>query len=105
MVSIESLLDDIELIFHPHPDFGHYDSRYIKTTSNATMSHLAQFLIARARLDKDRQEGTECENFRIFALTETHDYHELEEQMTLGDAFLIHWRENKPLELFFAPIY
>ena len=101
----EYLLDEIELVFHPHPDFTHYDSRYIKTTSNATMAHLSRFLLVRARLDKERQEGTECDHFKIFALTESHDYHELEDTLTLGDAFLIHWREHKPLELFFSPVY
>ena len=103
--SAEYLLDEIELVFHPHPDFTHYDSRYIKTTSNATMAHLSRFLLVRARLDKDRLEGTECDHFKIFALTEAHDYHELEDSLTLGDAFAIHWREHKPLELFFSPVY
>ena len=103
--SSEYLLDEIELVFHPHPDFTHYDSRYIKTTSNATMAHLSRFLLVRARLDKDRQEATECDHFKIFALTESHDYHELEDSLTLGDAFAIHWREHKPLELFFSPVY
>lgn len=100
----DGILDEIELIFHPHPDFGLSESRYIKTTGNATIAHLAKFLIVRSRLDKDRNEGLTAENYKVYALTETHDYHELEEATTLGEANSIHWTEDKPLELYFAPV-
>lgn len=102
--STDGALDEIELVFHPHPDFGLSESRYIKTTSNATIAHLTKFLLVRSRLDKDRNEALTADNYKVYALTETHDYHELEETMTLGEANSIHWRENKPLELYFAPL-
>ena len=104
-------LDDFELIFHPHPELmetsQQAESRYLKTTANATIDHLSQYLSVRMALDKDDSHKAEdSTTFNIYILTnsETEEYQLLERTMHLSEIHEVYWKENKPLELYYAPV-
>ena len=60
MVSILApVVSEIELVFHPRPGCTNEndETRYIKTTDNATIEHLRKYLAMRMQLDADKNEG------------------------------------------------
>lgn len=52
---------EIELVFRPHPQLVHGNdysqTRYVKTTANATVDHLSKYLALRIALEERRTEG------------------------------------------------
>ena len=101
-------LDDVELFLHPHPDFSNEllelqkaPLRYIKTTSNATVTHIFRYLSVRFQLDgSNNQEKRKNLEFSMFIKKEG-DFIKLTETLTLFQIRDMHWKENKPIELYF----
>lgn len=52
-------VSEIELLFFPRPNTENEgdETRYIKTTDNATIQHLRKYLAMRMQLDLDKTEG------------------------------------------------
>ncbi|KAK5854569.1 hypothetical protein PBY51_004754 [Eleginops maclovinus] len=61
----EALASEIELVFRPHPELVHAQdynqTRFVKTTTNATVDHLSKYLALRIALE-DRQTDAETED-------------------------------------------
>ncbi|XP_005750351.1 E3 ubiquitin-protein ligase RING2-A isoform X1 [Pundamilia nyererei] len=57
----EGLSSEIELVFRPHPQLVHAQdynqTRYVKTTANATVDHLSKYLALRIALEDRRPEN------------------------------------------------
>ena len=63
-------VSEIELIFYPRPHTENEadETRYIKTTDNATIQHLRKYLAMRMQLDLDKNEGSNIPVFLLFSL-------------------------------------
>ncbi|XP_061598148.1 E3 ubiquitin-protein ligase RING2-A-like isoform X2 [Cololabis saira] len=63
----EGTASEIELVFRPHPQLVHgqdyNQTRYVKTTANATVDHLSKYLALRIALE-DKQANGEAEEAR-----------------------------------------
>lgn len=103
-------VEDIELLFHPHPDYlekmQHQESRYLKTTVNAKINHLRRFFSIRLALERGQTLDADQpdRSYNIYVVDLNKDYVEIEPELTLGEVQLKYWKENKPLELFYAEI-
>lgn len=136
----ENNLDEIEIILKPHPlkEFNSSLNRFIKTTSNATITHLSKYLWTRLTVDtlnsqasspsssssksSNKQNGTtnhnttmpttstsntpnsEISDFQIFYSsneTKANCFHLLNEDSTLDQVLDKHWKQNRPLELYY----
>ncbi|KAM4724852.1 E3 ubiquitin-protein ligase RING2-A-like isoform 1-T1 [Anableps anableps] len=57
----EGPASEIELVFRPHPQLVHANdysqTRYVKTTANATVDHLSKYLALRIALEERRTDG------------------------------------------------
>uniref|UniRef100_A0A3B5R0R7 RING-type E3 ubiquitin transferase n=1 Tax=Xiphophorus maculatus TaxID=8083 RepID=A0A3B5R0R7_XIPMA len=57
----EGPASEIELVFRPHPQLVHGNdynqTRYVKTTANATVDHLSKYLALRIALEERRTDG------------------------------------------------
>ncbi|XP_072381965.1 E3 ubiquitin-protein ligase RING1 [Diabrotica undecimpunctata] len=108
-------LNEIELVFKPHPTEMSGDNslvkalkensiRYIKTTANATVDHLHKYLAMRLTLDLDSQLSTTHNllNFCIYISPATGQYVQLNGNQTLGQVNDKYWKVNKPLEMFYS---
>lgn len=108
-------LNEIELVFKPHPTEMSGDNplvkalkensiRYIKTTANATVDHLHKYLAMRLTLDLDSQLPTSHSllNFCIYISPSTGQYVQLNGNQTLGQVNDKYWKVNKPLEMFYS---
>ncbi|KAG5886169.1 hypothetical protein JTB14_024849 [Gonioctena quinquepunctata] len=108
-------LNEIELVFKPHPTEMSGDNplvkalkensiRYIKTTANATVDHLHKYLAMRLTLDLDSQLSTTHNllNFCIYISPMTGQYVQLNGNQTLGQVNDKYWKVNKPLEMFYS---
>ncbi|XP_074040748.1 E3 ubiquitin-protein ligase Sce [Leptinotarsa decemlineata] len=108
-------LNEIELVFKPHPTEMSGDNplvkalkensiRYIKTTANATVDHLHKYLAMRLTLDLDSQLSTTHTllNFCLYISPTTGQYVQLNGNQTLGQVFDKYWKVNKPLEMFYS---
>jgi E3 ubiquitin-protein ligase RNF1/2 len=107
---------EIELVFKPLPhDIDHQDStltqtRYIKTTTNASVDHLVKYLSMRHILDcangdaqQDvRETSSEASLFTLYVASGPGQYQPLVGPMTLNQINEKYWRVNRPLELFYA---
>ncbi|XP_070995310.1 E3 ubiquitin-protein ligase RING2-A-like [Oncorhynchus clarkii lewisi] len=129
----ESPGSEIELVFRPHPllvntqDYS--QTRYVKTTANATVDHLSKYLALRIALE-DRQRdsqsdaGTEKEGgakggdaaaegaslknisekqYTIYIPTSGGQFSTLNGSLTLELVNEKYWKVRKPLELYYAP--
>ncbi|XP_029591395.1 E3 ubiquitin-protein ligase RING2-A-like isoform X2 [Salmo trutta] len=129
----ESPSSEIELVFRPHPllvntqDYS--QTRYVKTTANATVDHLSKYLALRIALE-DRQrdsqsdagtekeggargeeaaaEGTSLKNisekqYTIYIPTSGGQFSTLNGSLTLELVNEKYWKVRKPLELYYAP--
>ncbi|XP_060577564.1 E3 ubiquitin-protein ligase RING2-like [Ruditapes philippinarum] len=101
-------LNEIELVFKPYPKEGadrSDESRYIKTTANATVDHLSKYLAIRLSLevqsDADPSSADESK-YAIFIYTGANNYTPLPGSMTLEQVNDKFWNVNKPLEMFYA---
>jgi len=103
-------LDEVELIFRPHPE--HVDeatemvaSRYLKTTVNAQINHLRTFLTMRLALERGAAVNNTDKSYNIFVYDgESEDHVHLAHTLTLHQVLLQYWREAKPLELFYVEL-
>lgn len=125
---------EIELVFRPHPQLVHAhdynQTRYVKTTANATVDHLSKYLALRIALEDrgtdtergggGREEGeAEAEGGRgaegaslsnvsekqytIYILTRGGQFTTLNGSLTLELVNEKFWKVRKPLELYYAP--
>uniref|UniRef100_A0AAR5PDR0 RING-type E3 ubiquitin transferase n=1 Tax=Dendroctonus ponderosae TaxID=77166 RepID=A0AAR5PDR0_DENPD len=108
-------LNEIELVFKPHPTEMSGDNplvkalkensiRYIKTTANATVDHLHKYLAMRLTLDLDSQLSPSHSllNFCIYISPSAGQYVQLNGNQTLGQVNDKYWKENKPLEMYYS---
>ncbi|XP_044027621.1 E3 ubiquitin-protein ligase RING2-A-like isoform X2 [Siniperca chuatsi] len=126
---------EIELVFRPHPqlvqDQDYNQTRYVKTTANATVDHLSKYLALRIALeegqtnreteDRGREEGggeTEGtagsgegptlsniseKQYTIYIMTRGGQFSTLNGSLTLELVNEKYWKVRKPLELYYAP--
>ncbi|XP_014768709.1 E3 ubiquitin-protein ligase RING2 [Octopus bimaculoides] len=104
----EATVSDIELVFKPHPQDGdvvvdHSNTRYIKTTANATVDHLSKYLAIRLSVENGSL-STPAENnkYMIFIATSPGNFAHLNGSMTLDQVNDKYWKVNKPLEMFYS---
>ncbi|XP_013395499.1 E3 ubiquitin-protein ligase RING2 [Lingula anatina] len=105
-------VSEIELVFKPHPmdeieDIAAY-TRYIKTTANASVDHLAKYLYMRLALERQaREPGTSTEdsgdkNYTIYISPTPGSHVLLSGALTLEQVNEKYWKVNKPLEMFYS---
>ncbi|KAL1255470.1 hypothetical protein QQF64_013531 [Cirrhinus molitorella] len=113
---------EIELIFCPHPllvnNQQYNQTRYVKTTANATVDHLSKYLALRVALE-DGPSGTQTgrsaegdpgalrdiseKQFTIFISSAAGQFTTLNGSLTLELVNEKFWKLCKPLELYYAP--
>jgi len=110
------LFHEIELVFKPLPhqmddqDMSLSQTRFIKTTTNASVDHLVKYLSMRHILDRSsgdaqqdvRDTSNEASLFTIYVATGPGQYQPLVGPMTLHQINDTHGKFNRPLELFYA---
>lgn len=108
-------LNEIELVFKPHPTEMAGDNqlmkalkensiRYIKTTANATVDHLSKYLAMRLTLDLDSElpENYRLLNFCIYIAPVSGQYVVLSGNQTLTQVNDKFWKVNRPLEMYYS---
>lgn len=108
-------LNEIELVFKPHPkdhdpETVAQQTRYIKTTANASVDHLAKYLAMRLALESQQEEtgtnssdqGVEVQQFTIYIASTPGQYTPLPGSMILDYVNEKYWKVNKPLEMYYA---
>ncbi|XP_050542966.1 E3 ubiquitin-protein ligase RING1 [Daktulosphaira vitifoliae] len=106
-------LDEIELVFKPHPTEMGSDNqlikvlkensiRYIKTTANATVDHLSKYLAMRLTLDIGSELPDRALNFMIYVAPSAGQFVPLNGNQTLRQVHDKFWKVNKPLEMFYS---
>ncbi|XP_050422512.1 E3 ubiquitin-protein ligase RING2 [Adelges cooleyi] len=106
-------LDEIELVFKPHPTEMGSDNqlirvlkensvRYIKTTGNATVDHLSKYLAMRLTLDLGAELPDRPLNFLIYVAPNAGQFVPLNGNQTLRQVHDKFWKVNKPLEMFYS---
>jgi len=104
---------EIELVFKPHPHDGDGgQSRYIKTTANATIGHLAKYLAMRIALEKQKVGVTDTsalaatpdDAYQISAAVPGGAICTLARDLSLQHVKDKYWRSVKPVELFYTPL-
>lgn len=108
-------LNEIELVFKPHPTEMAGDNqlmkalkensiRYIKTTANATVDHLSKYLAMRLTLDLDSElpENLRLLNFCIYIAPVSGQYVVLSGNQTLNQVNDKFWKVNRPLEMYYS---
>lgn len=102
--------DEIELVFKPHPDEHNRELirslkegsiRYLKTTANATMSHLSKYLETRASIDLGSMWNNREITFSVHIAPNPGHFISLNDNESLRNVVDNYWRNNKPLELFY----
>lgn len=109
---------EVELIFKPlaieKGDVSLMQTRFIKTTMNATVDHLAKYLSMRHLLDCKaagqsqadgqllQQVNREASLFTIYLAAGPGEFKPLQGQTSLEQVSDKYWRANKPLELHYA---
>ncbi|XP_066587736.1 E3 ubiquitin-protein ligase RING1 [Prorops nasuta] len=109
------MLNEIELVFKPHPTEMAGDNslikalkensiRYIKTTANATVDHLSKYLAMRLTLDLDTElsESDRLLNFCIYIAPSAGQLVVLSGSQTLRQVNDKFWRVNRPLEMYYS---
>ncbi|XP_012273444.1 E3 ubiquitin-protein ligase RING1 [Orussus abietinus] len=109
------MLNEIELVFKPHPTEMAGDNslikalkensiRYIKTTANATVDHLSKYLAMRLTLDLDTElsESDRLLNFCIYIAPSPGQLVVLSGSQTLRQVNDKFWRVNRPLEMYYS---
>ncbi|KAI1902346.1 hypothetical protein AGOR_G00043820 [Albula goreensis] len=122
---------EIELVFRPHPllvntqDYN--QTRYVKTTANATVDHLSKYLALRIALEErqaDRQTAGEAgddggggggagggvnlqdiseKQYTIYITATGGQFSTLNGSLTLELVNEKYWKISRPLELYYAP--
>lgn len=109
------MLNEIELVFKPHPTEMTGDNslikalkensiRYIKTTANATVDHLSKYLAMRLTLDLDTElsDSDRLVNFCIYIAPSPGQLVVLSGSQTLRQVNDKFWRVNRPLEMYYS---
>ncbi|XP_028657162.1 E3 ubiquitin-protein ligase RING2-A-like [Erpetoichthys calabaricus] len=119
----ESSGSEIELVFRPHPllvDKDQYSqTRYVKTTANATVDHLSKYLALRIALEEEQKaaesstpssagravnlEDVSEKQYTIYITTSGGQFTTLNGSLTLELVNEKYWKVSKPLELYYAP--
>lgn len=119
----EGPASEIELVFRPHPQLvnaqDYNQTRFVKTTANATVDHLSKYLALRIALEdgqssREREEGEEAgegsgltniseKQYTIYILTRGGQFSTLNGSLTLELVNEKYWKVRKPLELYYAP--
>ncbi|VCW76559.1 unnamed protein product [Gulo gulo] len=107
---------EIELVFRPHPllvEKGEYcQTRYVKTTGNATVDHLSKYLALRIALERRQQqeagepgglEGVSEKQYTIYIAPGGGAFTTLNGSLTLELVNEKFWKVSRPLELCYAP--
>uniref|UniRef100_A0A8C9UZT2 E3 ubiquitin-protein ligase RING2 n=3 Tax=Scleropages formosus TaxID=113540 RepID=A0A8C9UZT2_SCLFO len=107
---------EIELVFRPHPTLMEKDdtaqTRYIKTSGNATVDHLSKYLAVRLALEELRKNGDASpinveaaseKQYTIYIPTTNSQFTVLNGSFSLELVSEKYWKVNKPMELYFAP--
>uniref|UniRef100_A0A3B3RTE0 E3 ubiquitin-protein ligase RING2 n=1 Tax=Paramormyrops kingsleyae TaxID=1676925 RepID=A0A3B3RTE0_9TELE len=107
---------EIELVFRPHPTLMDKDdaaqTRYIKTSGNATVDHLSKYLAVRLALEELRKNGDASpinveaaseKQYTIYIPTTNSQFTVLNGSFSLELVSEKYWKVNKPMELYFAP--
>ncbi|XP_077646832.1 E3 ubiquitin-protein ligase RING2-A [Lonchura striata] len=107
---------EIELVFRPHPllvEKGEYcQTRFVKTTSNATVDHLSKYLALRIALEEAPPPGADPapalgevseKQYGIYSGANGGAFTPLNGSLTLELVNEKFWKLSKPLELFYAP--
>ncbi|XP_038598183.1 E3 ubiquitin-protein ligase RING1 [Tachyglossus aculeatus] len=118
---------EIELVFRPHPvlvEKGQYSqTRYVKTTGNATVDHLSKYLALRIALERRQQQeaggpggpggpepgalpsldGVSEKQYTIYIATAAGAFTTLNGSLTLELVNEKFWKVSRPLELCYAP--
>ncbi|XP_048802536.1 E3 ubiquitin-protein ligase RING2 isoform X1 [Lagopus muta] len=118
-VAIDPVLDgasEIELVFRPHPTLMENDdsaqTRYIKTSGNATVDHLSKYLAVRLALEELRSKGESNQmnldtasekQYTIYIATANGQFTVLNGSFSLELVSEKYWKVNKPMELYYAP--
>ncbi|ELT89389.1 hypothetical protein CAPTEDRAFT_219532 [Capitella teleta] len=105
--------NDIELLFKPHPDMEQdvSQTRYIKTSANATVNHLGKYLAMRLALENQLNSGEDSgesaslkpEAYRIYVSTTAGQFSMMDGNESLDHIHERYLKANKPLELFYMP--
>ncbi|XP_072315714.1 E3 ubiquitin-protein ligase RING2-A-like [Eucyclogobius newberryi] len=122
---------EIELVFRPHPQLvlpsDYSQTRYVKTTANATVDHLSKYLALRIALEEGRPAGEAVQaqtdntekgptiatvsssvhsisekRYTIYIMTKG-QFSTLNGSLTLELVNDKYWKVRKPLELYYAP--
>ncbi|KAI4898653.1 hypothetical protein NFI96_025951 [Prochilodus magdalenae] len=107
---------EIELVFRPHPTLMEKEdaaqTRYIKTSGNATVDHLSKYLAVRLALEELRKNGEASpinveaaseKQYTIYIPTANNQFTVLNGSFSLELVSEKYWKVNKPMELYFAP--
>ena len=77
-------------------------SRYIKTTANATVTHIFHYLLVRFQLDGSSNTLEKRKNLEFSMFTKKErNFIKLTDTLTLFQIRDMYWKENKPIELYF----
>ncbi|XP_058475009.1 E3 ubiquitin-protein ligase RING2-A-like isoform X2 [Solea solea] len=117
----EGPASEIELVFRPQPQLVHRhdynQTRFVKTTANATVDHLSKYLALRIALE-DRRTNEETQDrgregsslsqvsekqYTIYIITQGGQFSTLNGSLTLELVNEKYWKVRKPLELYYAP--
>uniref|UniRef100_A0A286XDV8 E3 ubiquitin-protein ligase RING2 n=1 Tax=Cavia porcellus TaxID=10141 RepID=A0A286XDV8_CAVPO len=117
-VAIDPVMDgasEIELVFSSSHTYGKDDSaqtRYIKTSGNATVDHLSKYLAVRLALEELRSKGESNQmnldtasekQYTIYIATASGQFTVLNGSFSLELVSEKYWKVNKPMELYYAP--
>nr|XP_032832203.1 E3 ubiquitin-protein ligase RING2 [Petromyzon marinus] len=109
---------EIELVFRPHPTLvenrEQSQTRFIKTTANATVDHLSKYLAMRLALEEQQRvgpagkaagtvEGASEKQYTIYIATTGGQFTTLNGSLSLDKVNEKYWKVNKPMELYYAP--
>ncbi|XP_047393422.1 E3 ubiquitin-protein ligase RING2-like [Sciurus carolinensis] len=117
-VAIDPVMDgasEIELVFRPHPILIEKDdsaqTRYMKTSGNATVDHLSKYLTVRLALEelRSKEESNQMnldtaseKQYTIYIATAS-VFTVLNGSFSLELVSEKYWKVNKPMELYYAP--
>jgi E3 ubiquitin-protein ligase RNF1/2 len=111
---------EVELVFKPHPDMlisgpsgsassdfpqvSQLQTRFIKTSANASVEHLNKYLGMRLGLelemdaDREKKSHIACTTW----IAPNGNFIRIPQGLTLGQICDKYWRFNKPLEVFYC---
>uniref|UniRef100_A0A5F4WA73 E3 ubiquitin-protein ligase RING2 n=1 Tax=Callithrix jacchus TaxID=9483 RepID=A0A5F4WA73_CALJA len=118
-VAIDPVMDgagETELVFRPHPALTDKDesiqTRYIKTSDNATVDHLSKYLTVRLALEELQSKGESNQlnldtasekHYTIYMATASDQFTILNGSFSFELVSEKYWKVNKPMELYHAP--